>query len=88
MSKTKKSTKVKPSNTFNNCEFAGVKFDGQALACLKDIRNEFQRLHDKAETIRDKLYLCGVLAVIDTKSKAAIAAAEEGIGNERRGKEK
>lgn len=27
----------KPANEFNNCEFAGVKFDGQALDCLKDI---------------------------------------------------
>lgn len=35
--------------------------------CIDSTINEFKRLHEKAETLRDKLYLDGVLAVLETK---------------------
>lgn len=48
------------------------------LEALKDIKAEFERLYDVAETVRDKIYLDAVLAVISTRSETAIASVEGG----------
>lgn len=48
----------------------------ELLAALKDIKAEFERLSGSAETVRDMVYLDGVIAVIDSRSEAAIKRAE------------
>ena len=51
-----------------NCHASLVK-------ALKAIDAEFVRLHDAAETVRDKIYLDAVIAVVRTISEPALALA-------------